>query len=159
MDVKFWKDEGAFKLRVCGIIKKDNKYLISNCDNCSFWSYPGGHVTLGETTQNAVLREVYEETQIECSITKLLATVELFFERDDGKPFHEIGFYYLLSPTNNLPLSNFSIEENDNGKIRQHQFKWVEMEELETIDVRPSDLKSALKNNHERQHIIHIEKK
>ena len=26
-DVKFWKDDGAFKLRVCGVIKVDNKFL------------------------------------------------------------------------------------------------------------------------------------
>jgi len=46
VDVKFWKDDGAFKLRVCGIIQVEDKFLIDNCDNCSFWSYPGGHVSL-----------------------------------------------------------------------------------------------------------------
>ena len=156
MDIKFWKDEGAFKLRVCGIVQVDNKFLISNCDNCEFFSFPGGHVSLGETTDNAVIREVLEETRIECEIKKLLATVQLFFKREDGKPFHEIGFYYLLQPKQNIETKDFSFVENDNGKLRQHEFKWVSIEEMEEIDVRPSDLKTVLKNNLERQHIIHI---
>ena len=157
MDVKFWKNEGAFKLRVCGVIQVGHKFLISNCDNCEFSSYPGGHVKLGETTDDAVLREVLEETNIECNISKLLATVQLFFNREDGKPFHEIGFYYLLKPKKDILAQDFQFEENDNGKIRKHKFKWVTLDELGKIDVRPVELKNVLKNKLERQHIIHIQ--
>lgn len=78
-DVKMWKDDGSFKLRVCGIIKVEDKYLISNCDNCEFWSFPGGHVLLGENSDDAVLREVLEETKIETNIKEILATIQLFF--------------------------------------------------------------------------------
>ena len=154
-DVKFWKDDGAFKLRVCGVIKSGDKYLISNCDNCEFWSYPGGHVLLGESTDDAVLREVLEETKIETEIEKLLATVQLFFKREDNMPFHEIGFYYLLNPKRKVKTEEFSLEENDNGKIRVHDFKWVTIDELEQIDVRPAEIKKCLEENLERQHIIH----
>ena len=157
MDVKFWKDDGAFKLRVCGIIQVEDKFLIDNCDNCSFWSYPGGHVSLWETTDDAVLREVLEETQIECKIQKLLATVQLFFKRDDGKPFHEIGFYYLLNPKKDIKTINFNFEENDKGKIRHHQFRWVDLDTLESMDVRPASLKNVIKNNSEREHIVQYE--
>ena len=156
-DVKFWKEDGAFKLRVCGVIQIGDKYLVSNCDNCIFWSYPGGHVVLGETTDDAVLREVLEETKIECEIEKLLGTVQLFFKREDGNPFHEIGFYYLLKPKTNMEPIDFSFEENDNGKIRHHDFKWVDIEELKSMDVRPHAIKNVLENNLERQHIIHIQ--
>ena len=79
-DVKIWKDDGSFKLRVCGVINIENKYLISNCDNCDFWSFPGGHVVIGENTDDAVLREVLEETNLETNIEKLLATIQLFFK-------------------------------------------------------------------------------
>lgn len=156
-DVKFWKKDGSFKLRVCGIIKVGDKYLINNCDNCSFWSYPGGHVVVGENTDNAVLREVLEETNIECDIEKLLATVQLFFKREDDMPFHEIGFYYLLSPKQEIEPIDFNLEELDNGQLRNHQFRWVSIDELDKIDVRPADLKQVLRNNLERQHIIHNE--
>lgn len=154
-DVKMWKDDGSFKLRVCGIIKVDNKFLISNCDNCEFWSFPGGHVMLGENTDDAVLREVLEETCIETKIKEILATIQLFFKRDDGMPFHEIGFYYLLEPKEKVQTKDFTLEENDKGKIRNHLFKWVTMDELKEIDVRPNDLKKVLENGLHHQHIIH----
>ena len=156
-DVKMWKEDGSFKLRVCGIIKVGDKYLISNCDNCEFWSFPGGHVALGENTDNAVLREVAEETKIQTLIDKLLATIQLFFKREDGMPFHEIGFYYLLKPKKDIKPEDFIFEENDNGKIRHHQFKWVDINEMKNFDVRPNDLKGVLENNLERQHIIHVQ--
>jgi len=98
-----------------------------------------------------------EETQIECKIQKLLATVQLFFKRDDGKPFHEIGFYYLLNPKKDIKTINFNFEENDKGKIRHHQFRWVDLDTLESMDVRPASLKNVIKNNSEREHIVQYE--
>ena len=153
-DVKIWKDDGSFKLRVCGVIKQDNKYLVSNCDNCEFYNFPGGHVTLGENTDNAVLREVKEETLIDTEIQKLLAIVQLFFKREDGMPFHEICYYYLLKPKQPIETKNFSLEENDNGSIRHHDFLWLTLEEFNNYDIRPSEMKNLLENNLERQHII-----
>lgn len=41
-DVKFWKEDGSFKLRVCGVVQVGDKILIDNCDNAPFWGYPGG---------------------------------------------------------------------------------------------------------------------
>lgn len=32
-DVKFYKEDGSFKLRVCGVILSEGKILINNCDN------------------------------------------------------------------------------------------------------------------------------
>lgn len=156
-DVKMWKDDGSFKLRVCGIVNVGDKYLISNCDNCEFSSYPGGHVVIGENTDDAVLREVLEETKIECEIDKLLAMVQLFFKRDDGMPFHEIGYYYLLKPKHNIDTKDFVFEEDDKGVIRHHQFNWVTLDQLEELDVRPHALKKVLREGLERQHIIHVQ--
>lgn len=156
-DVKFWKDDGSFKLRVCGIINVEDKYLISNCDNCEFWGYPGGHVLLGESSDDAVLRETLEETNIETTIKKMLATIQLFFKREDGMPFHEIGFYYLLQPKSKIEIKDFDLQENDKGKIRNHKFRWVTIDELKEIDVRPNKLKDCLEKGLDHQHIIHIE--
>ncbi len=156
-DVKFHKEDGSFKLRVCGIIKVDDKYLISNCDNCVFWGFPGGHVEVGENTEQAVLREVLEETKFDCKILKTLANIQLFFKREDGMPFHEIGYYYLLEPKNKIAAQNFSYEEDDKGTIRHHDFKWVTLDELLKMDVRPNDLKKILKEGLERQFIMHYQ--
>ncbi len=155
-DVKFWKEDGSFKLRVCGIIKQDDKYLVSNCDNCEFYGFPGGHVTIGEHTDSAVIREVKEETNIDTEIIKLLATVQLFFKRDDGMPFHEICFYYLLKPKQKIETKNFSLQENDKNVFRNHDFYWLTLDEFDNLDIRPSEMKNILKNNLERQHITEV---
>ena len=53
---------------------------------------------------------------------------------------------------------DFNLEENDNGKIRHHQFRWVDLDTLDALNVRSSDLKKVLKYNLEGEHIIHIER-
>lgn len=153
-DVKFWKDDGSFKFRVCGVIKEGDKYLVSNCDNCEFYGFPGGHVSLGEDTDKAVLREVKEETLIDTEISKLLAIVQLFFKREDNMPFHEVCYYYLLKPKTKIETKNFSFEENDKGTMHHHDFAWLTLDEFDNLDLRPSEMKEILKNNLERQHII-----
>ena len=150
-DVKFWKEDGSFKLRVCGVVQVKDKILIDNCDNAPFWSYPGGHVELGEDTRKAVLREIKEEVNIDAQIIKNLATIQLFFTRDDNMPFHEIGFYYLLKA--NIEPKDFVIEE-DRGRLRKHQFKWITKEQLKSLDVRPTALKNVILNDLENQEII-----
>lgn len=157
MDVKFWKDEGSFKLRVCGVLKYGDKYLVSNCDNCEFYSFPGGHVVLGESTDDAVVREVREETLIDAKISKLLAVEQLFFKREDGKPFHEICYYYEMTTDQKVDTEDFSVEENDNGRTRNHYFRWLEIDDFETIDLRPHSMKNILKNNLELQHLLRYE--
>ena len=67
-------------------------------------------------------------------------------------PFHEIGFYYLMKA--NIEPKDFSIEENDKGKLRKHEFKWITKEELKNLDVRPTALKEVILNNLENQEII-----
>mgnify|MGYP001851624645 CR=1 FL=1 len=151
-DVKFWKEDGSFKLRVCGVVQVGDKILIDNCDNAPFWGYPGGHVELGESTREAVVREVKEEIGVDAEIIKNLASIQLFFTREDGKPFHEIGFYYLMKA--NIEPKNLTIEENDKGKLRKHQFRWVTKEELKNLDVRPTELKKVILNDLENQEII-----
>lgn len=151
-DVKFWKEDGSFKLRVCGVVQVGDKILIDNCDNAPFWGYPGGHVELGESTREAAVREVKEETGVDAEIIKNLASIQLFFTREDGKPFHEIGFYYLMKA--NIEPKNLTIEENDKGKLRKHQFRWVTKEELKNLDVRPTELKKVILNDLENQEII-----
>lgn len=154
-DVKIWKDDGAFKLRTCGVVEIDGKYLIGNSGECDFWSFPGGHVTIGESTDDAVVREFFEETKIETEIEKLLADIQLFWDRGDGKPFHEVGFYYLLKPKHKIEAKDFVYEENDGGEIKHHVYKWLTLDELKNIDIRPLELLICLENNLERQHFVH----
>jgi 8-oxo-dGTP diphosphatase len=63
------------KLTVDGIIKKDNKIVLIRRKFEPFknyWALPGGFVEYNEKTENAVIREIFEETGLKTRIKKLI---------------------------------------------------------------------------------------
>lgn len=151
MDIKIKCDEGRFKFRVCGIVEKDQKFLVMRMNENKFYCLPGGHVELGEDTQTAVLREMQEELGYEVKIKKLACVHQNLFKTDDGKLFHELGFYYLVNPKNqNLKTENYFRTENDKGEIKTHEFRWVRKEELKDLDFRPNVIKKIILQSNEK---------
>lgn len=113
---------------VDGLIIKEGKILLVKRDHepyRGFWAIPGGFVELGETCEEAVLREVKEETGLQTKIKKLLGvystpgrdprqtiTVAYLLEVRGGKvkksdEATEIGWFVL----NNLPPLAFDHRE------------------------------------------------
>lgn len=61
------------------------------------WYYSiGGAVELGESLENAVRREVFEECGVRLEIDRLLVVHQNFFQGDDGHDWHELAFYFLM---------------------------------------------------------------
>ena len=62
---------------VAAIIKKDNLYLVAQRNRDKHmglkWEFPGGKVDPGETLQEALVREIYEELNIDINIHEKLA--------------------------------------------------------------------------------------
>ena len=56
------------------------------------WSLPGGAQKLGETTNDAVKREVFEETGLEIALHGFLDVIDFVDHSDDG----EVRFHYTL---------------------------------------------------------------
>ena len=153
--IKIKTDDYNFKFRVSGLIIKNNKLLFVDMDDSGFLCLPGGYVELGETTEDAVKRELLEEVGKKFNISKYLGVVENYFINKYSKKVHEISFYYLMSPIENIDTNNFTITENDKGHKIKLDFKWIDLKEVNNYDIRPSFLKQILESeNLQFNHLI-----
>jgi 8-oxo-dGTP pyrophosphatase MutT (NUDIX family) len=62
------------------------------------WSLPKGHIEEGETPEQAALREVNEETGIQCSIDKSLGVIDFWFMAG-GKRIHKTVHHFVFRET------------------------------------------------------------
>jgi 8-oxo-dGTP pyrophosphatase MutT (NUDIX family) len=59
------------------------------------WGLPKGAVSEGETSEQAALREVNEETGLDAAIVKLLDTIEYFFRASGTLIRKRVDFYLM----------------------------------------------------------------
>lgn len=75
------------------------------------WSLPKGHVEPGETTQDAAVREVAEETGITGQVVGELGTIDFWFVAD-GRRIHKTVHHFLLMATDGeLSADDIEVEE------------------------------------------------
>lgn len=122
---------GERKIRavtVDGLIIREGKILLVKRNHepyFGFWAIPGGYVELNETCEEAVVREVKEETNLKTKIKNLIGV----YSGPSRSPHHTITAAYLLEiisgevrksreateigwfPLNNLPSLAFDHEE------------------------------------------------
>lgn len=154
--IKMKTDDYNFKFRVSGLIIRNNKILLVDMDDSGFLCLPGGYVELGETTEEAVKRELIEEIGEDIMVKKYLGVVENYFINKFSKKMHEISFYYLMDFVScDIEESNFTLIENDKGHNIKLDFKWINIDEVDNFDIRPNFLKDLFKNNNlEFNHLI-----
>lgn len=158
--IKIKTDDYNFKFRVSGITINNGKVLLVDMDDSGFLCLPGGYVELGETTEEAILREMEEEIRKKFHIAKYLGVVENYFINKYNKKMHEISFYYLVETKDTVKDENFTLIENDKGHNIKLDFKWIDLKKIEEYDVRPSFLKYILKQRvQEFNHLIFSEVK
>ncbi|MEO8216729.1 MAG: NUDIX domain-containing protein [Acidobacteriota bacterium] len=59
------------------------------------WGLPKGAVSEGESSQDAALREVREETGLEARVLQSLETIEYFFRTPEGLIHKTVDFYLM----------------------------------------------------------------
>ncbi|MHC1787433.1 MAG: NUDIX hydrolase [Christensenellales bacterium] len=97
-DVCFLRGKALFRLRAAAILLwEDQVLMVRNALNPYYYSV-GGAVQLGETTEAAVRREVWEEVGLRLPILRLAAIHQNFFQEEllGAQAWHELAFYYLM---------------------------------------------------------------
>src|SRR5690349_19597386 len=87
---------GRFNHRAVGVCADDGHVLLHRSVNDDFWSLPGGRIELGESSSQAIVREMREELGLDAHTERLLWVVENFFTHGNVS-HHELGMYYLIS--------------------------------------------------------------
>ena len=108
--------EGYVNVRVGAIIRKDGKLLMVTNDELHYCYSVGGRIQFGESAEEALRRELREETGYDLEIDRLGFIHEDFFRGDLGKTkdklIYEIGFYYYVKmPEDFSPRCDVSVEE------------------------------------------------
>ena len=136
-------DDGILNIRAGAIIRKDGKLLMVGNDRNYLYSV-GGRLKFGETAEEAVVREVFEETGVKMEIDRLGFVHENYFYGDApsnrNKLIYEISFFfYMKVPDAFAPISESFTEDNS----KEH-LVWVSLDE--DVKIYPEFFKVELKN-------------
>lgn len=136
-----------FRYRVGAIIVCDGYALFAYSEEDKHYYSVGGGVHIGESSEAAVLREVYEETGEHFQIERPLCLIENFFRGTGtlgGLDCHVIEYYYLMKPVAG------GMQEYDVGSItgggQSEKMCWLPIDKLDEYDVRPITVKMLAKD-------------
>lgn len=155
-DCGFTRENKWFRYRAAAIIIEDEHVLFASNEKEEYYYSIGGGVHMGESAEEAVIREVYEETGVKYEIERLAFIHENFFIGDgslEGKECHEIAFYFLMKSRGTRNLNSNSYTQG----VKENMY-WLPINKLEEYRAYPMffrDKLNKLKNGIE--HIITYE--
>ena len=146
MDISFRSGNEKFNYRVCAMMISDGKILAMHDERSPYYYLPGGRVAIGETAEDAVIREVQEELGITPRIIRPLWLNQAFFTEDvDNLNYHELCIYFLMDIENTDLLARGTLFTEHEGK-HIHTFEWLEFDRLKDEYFYPIFLKKEIFN-------------
>lgn len=113
--------------------KTSTRILLVKNNNGRYWSFPKGHIEIGETEEETAIREIKEETSLDVEIK------EGFREVSDYCPFGRIHkrviFFLAQAFTDNVNVQEEEIAE----------FIWVDLQQARKLCTYDNDLRIITK--------------
>ena len=146
MDISFQSGNEKFNYRVCAMMISDGRILAMQDERSPYYYLPGGRVEIGETAENAVIREVQEELGITPRIVRPLWLNQAFFTEDvDQLRYHELCIYFLMDISGtDLPARGEKFTATEGH--RTHTFEWLAFDKLKDLYFYPVFLKKDIFN-------------
>ena len=132
----------VFQVRAAAVIVHESHLLLHHAEGEELWVLPGGRVEPGESSQDAVCRELLEEVGVQAECQGLAFVVENFFVYN-GAPNHELGLYHYAALPMDAPLLDKS---RTHVGVERHialVYRWFPLKELSTLELHPAFLRSA----------------
>ena len=124
------KDSLVLRPAVYAIVVYDGKVLLMKMRHTGKYHPPGGGISVGERVEDALKREIREETGIEVEVGRFARFEELFFYYDpSGTAYHGLHFYYACRPKTLVLLDDTQVKDDAAGKPR-----WVNIQGLQAQD-------------------------
>ena len=141
-DILFIANNYIFDVRTVGVLVKDGKILVQRDKGGNEYALPGGHIKLGETTADGLVREYKEETGADIRLLRLLWTEECFWEWN-GRKAHNLAYYYLieLCECSDIPDVGEFVSHKDNCNV---VIGWMPIDRLEDVIIYPEFLKKKI---------------
>lgn len=152
-DVAVFVDGIKFNFRVSALIENKGRYLLEKSIKTDFLNMPGGRVHAGESTLDAIKRELKEELKLENVEPKLIKISEQFFVFDNTK-YHELNFVYYVKLKNNNPLAQSdNIQNYDN---QTQTMVWIKRKDLNKYKILPEFIYN-IKKSRKISHLVNKE--
>lgn len=143
MDLTIETELGYFNHRVTAVIINDNKILAQKNQKDNTYYLVGGRVHFGENTEEALVREVKEELNIDIKTYRPLWVNECFFI-EQGTRFHEIGMYYLVD-ISDTDFKNYEKSFEMKEQHKTNYYEWLDIDKLTDIVLYPLFIKDEIK--------------
>lgn len=134
-DCCFERGNGWFRYRVGAIIIENGSLLVVKTDTVDYHYSVGGGVHIGELSEQAVVREVKEETGVEYEVDRLAFVHENIYRNSilhGDMVCHEIAFFYLMKPRGTQELHSHSI-----NVYGEEHMVWVPLDKIAETKIYP----------------------
>ena len=151
-----------FMYRVAGVATIDGRVLVHQFEGeDDFYVVPGGRVEMREPAEEALAREMREELGCDVRVGRLLWVIDnLFLHR--GRDYHELGLYFEITLPEGCPQASgepWTGAEDvglADGETVELYFQWKPVDELASLDLKPSCLKQMLRKLPEHaEYVVH----
>lgn len=144
MDLTLKTEMGLFNHRVAAVIVHNNKLLAQKNVKTNEYYLPGGRINYGESSEEAIIREMQEELGVDITDYRTLWINECFFV-DSGTRFHEVGIYYLVN-LKNTEFKHYELVFELTEENRVNTYEWLDIESIDSKDLYPLFVKTEIKN-------------